>query len=87
MKKYLFIVLMIRNGEYEYYSKTVHEVPADTALMAYADECAAEFYESQPEHRQAADGGYYTNGGEVFTKVDRWHEITEAEYAVLHRFI
>jgi hypothetical protein len=85
MKKYLFLVLKIRCGEYEFYSKSVHQLPADTTPEAFAQTQAQEFYGDRKN--EFADGGYYANGGEVHTSVDTYRAITPHEYRTLKRFL
>ncbi len=86
MKKTKFIILHleIRNGEYEYNSKTVHEIGNRKNADAFGRNYAKEFY----SNFSYADGDtFYFNGGEVAVTSQSANEITKAEYDILNKYL
>lgn len=83
---YLFLVLEERNGEYEYYHKSVHELAGEkrTIMKNYVNRYVKEFYAGKPEK---GDGGYYFHGGEVFVSIYQYQVIEQKEYDVLRRYL
>lgn len=82
--KYWFLKIHIQNGEYEYYSSSLHQTKGkkDFDAEAYVSDFYANADEDNPN-----DGVYYFNGGEVACCVKDIQEITKKEYDILHRFI
>ena len=86
MKKYLFIELGIRNGEYEYEAKSLH-ISTCKNIWFTAYMWAIRFYAGNPYRMSKKDDCWYFYGGEVAVEVNKCEEITEAEYKVLRKFI
>ncbi len=84
MKKYIFLILEIRNGEYEYESLTIHEIDSRKNSDEFAEKYASNFYGSKGKKE---DYGYYFNNGEVAVEVKYVKEATKAEYEVLKKFL
>jgi len=84
---YMFLVLHERNGEYEYYHKSLHELPnaRKTTMKKYAENYLEGFYWTSKATRE--DGGYYFHGGEVYVEIDSYRRISEMDYNVLRRFL
>jgi hypothetical protein len=84
-KKFVFIQLKIQNGEYEYQSKTVHEIEGDSSdVKEFAENYPKEFYGGEVEK----DGDvFYFSGGEVACKLYVFEEITKEEYDILNNFL
>lgn len=83
-KKFLYLVLKITNGEYEYYSKSVHQVNPKIDKEKFSEKYAKTFYSGKAENN---DGTYYFNGGEVAVEVYKIEEVTFQEYLVLNKFL
>jgi hypothetical protein len=83
---YMFVVLRERNGEYEYYHRSVHEIPdaKRTTMKKYAERYLKEFYGGK---REKDDGGYYFHGGAVFVRIQQYHAIEQKEYGVLREYL
>ena len=84
--KYIFACLKERNGEYEYYHNSIHELPDKRVTTAnlFLKNYAKDFYGGEPEK---SDGGYYFHGGEVFVEVDSWKFISEEDYHILKLYL
>jgi len=82
--RYIFVRLEIRVVEREFFSDCLHPVSSPVSKEEFADECARTFYGGSHD---PADGGYYFDGGEVHVSVHRVDEVTEADAAVLSRYI
>lgn len=82
-KKYVFVEVKIRNGEYEYYSKSLHIIGKKADIRKCGEKHARHFY-ANFSHEE--DGTYYFNGGEVATELYKSQEITVEEYQVLRKF-
>ena len=82
----MFVVLRERNGEYEYYHRSVHEIPdaKETTMKKYAERYLKEFYGGK---RVKDDGGYYFHGGEVNVGISSYGMIRREEYNVLSRYL
>lgn len=84
MKRYVYLELKILNGEYEYSSKTVHELEIGKRIDSFCQNYAKTFYGGKPYK----DNGYYFfNGGEVAVKVRKYQFISEVEYNTLLKII
>ena len=84
--EYWFLSLKINNGEYEFYSRSVHERKADDQKFAdYAEEYAYEFYDGCED--EPGCGIYHFNCGEMAVQVYNVQKITEEEYEVLNKFL
>ena len=82
--KFIFIRLKIQCGEYDYTSKSVHEIPNTADINAFGEEYASNFY-SNKSHE---DGDvYYFNGGEIAVTCKGVQEITAEEYHILNKFL
>ena len=85
---YVFFSISIRNGEYEYTSKSVHIIEQqDITPQQAGDEYAKQFYNDVDSEPEETDEGFYFNGGEVCVWCDRAEEITEEQYNILNKFI
>lgn len=82
--KYVFLMLKIINGEYEYESVGVHGIHKDINIEEWAEDYASDFYASKGD----VDGDtYFFNGGVVAVRVRSIENITKEEYDVLSKFI
>ena len=84
MKRYYYINVGIRTGEYTFNSKSVHFDESTTPLVDVGYEYCRDFYgrESDEERR-----GFFFNGCEVYVWCDEIKLITEEEYNVLNNFM
>lgn len=82
--KFVFIELHIQNGEYEYNSKSVHEIPAEINAESFGEEYAKEFY---GKYSHSDRGSHYFNGGEVAVENKGVMVITPDEYEILSKFL
>jgi len=82
--KFLFVEIKVRNGEYEYYSNSLHRVGQKVDKTKYGEKHARTFYENF-SHEE--DGTYYFNGGEVAAELYKVQEVTRKEFSVLSKFI
>ena len=80
--KYIFLCLKERNGEYEYFHRTIHELPDNKKVTAnrFVKNYPKDFYGGDTKTR---DGGYYFFGGEVFVELYFWRFISEDDYNLL----
>jgi hypothetical protein len=85
MKKYL-IVLKITCGEYDFTCKSVQRLSSRANPERAAIARARGFY-GKADKRAAGDAGFYFNGGEVYVEVKSVVPLTDAEAAVLEKFI
>lgn len=83
-KKYVMVEVKIQNGEYEYYSKSLHIVGKKVDAHKIGERHAKKFY-ANFSHKD--DGTYYFNGGEVATQLYKAQEITRKEYQILNKFL
>ena len=82
--KYLFVSLHIQNGDYEYFSNSVHALNSRRNLKKYAENYPKDFYAGKPEK----DGeNYLFNAGEVAVRLNDSKEIRKEDFEVLSRFI
>jgi hypothetical protein len=83
---YVFLTLRERNGEYEYYHRSVHHLQniRENTADKIAKNYLKDFYGGEPEKK---DGGYYFHGGEVFVRIDGLEFIGENEYKVLRKYL
>ena len=79
------VTMMIRHGEYEFYSSHVVELERHGDISAYADAYARTFYGCKAP--EAYGDGYLHNGGEVYVEAQLCRRLSLAEYNVLRRFI
>ena len=82
--KYVFITLRVRNGDYDFESKSVHEIKSEIDGSDFAEKYASDFY---GDKSYEDNGRYYFNGGEVAVDVRRAQEITKEEYNVMSKFL
>jgi len=82
--KFVFIELHIQNGEYEYTSKSVHEIPVEIKLDDFGEEYAKGFY---GKYSYSDRGSHYFNGGEVAVENKGVMVIATDEYHVLNKFL
>ncbi len=83
--KYMILVLKERNGEYEYYHRSIHEMP-DTrtiTMKRFAEKYLKEFYRG---NTWKEDDGYYFHDGEVFVRIYTYQKISFEDYNVLNKF-
>ena len=85
--RYMYLVLHERNGEYEYYHRSVHELTDSrkTTMKKLAEDYLREFYWTSKATK--ADGGYYFHGGEVYVQISTYQMINETEYDVLRKYL
>jgi len=82
--KFVFVDLHIQNGEYEYKSKSVHEIPVEIDANDFGEEHAKRFYGN---YSHSDRGSHYFNGGEVAVESKGVEIITPNEYEVLNKFL
>lgn len=84
-KRFYFLNVAERNGEYEYNHKSVMELPHDTDPIKYFhDTYPKDFYGGSVFEE---NDGFYFNGGEVCVCTEPFKEITKEEYEVLKKYI
>ncbi len=83
---YMILVLKERNGEYEYYHRSVHELPdaKRITMKKYSEHYLKSFYGGKAEK---ADGGYYFFDGEVFVRIYLYQVIERKEYDILRHYL
>ncbi len=83
---YMILILEERNGEYEYYHRSVHELPdaRETSMRKFAEDYLKGFYGGKSEKE---DEGYYFHGGEVYVRISSYGIISREEYNVLSRYL
>ncbi len=83
-KKYVYVSLKVRCGEYEFECKSAHEIGSRKSVSVFGEHWAKNFY-SEKSH---TDGDvYYFNGGEIAVRCTSSMEITKAEYDVLTKYL
>lgn len=81
--KYIFVILKERNGEYEYIHKLVRAIPLKSEPTAWVEKhITSDWY---PTDKEASEGGYYYNAGELFVKTAKVEVITESDYTIMKR--
>jgi hypothetical protein len=85
-ENFMFLELLVRCGEYEFYCKSVHTVPKDKSMEGVANDWASTFYYND-ELVTPDNGWYYFNGDEIGVKVYHFKKVTEEEFNVLIKFI
>jgi len=85
-ERYMFLELLVRCGEYEFYCKSIHLVLDGNSLETVANDWASTFYASD-EPVTPEDGWYYFNGGEIGVKVYHFKKVTEEEFIILSKFM
>jgi len=84
--KYMLLILKERNSEYEYYHRSVHQLP--DAQLSTMKKCAERWLKGFYAGRAIKeDGGYYFHGGEVFVRIYLYQFIDEGEYNVLRQYL
>lgn len=83
-KKCVLVEVKVQNGEYEYYSKSMHVVGKDVNIRKIGERHAKTFYAN---FSYEDDGTYYFNGGEVAAQLYKAEEVTRQEYQILRKFI
>jgi hypothetical protein len=90
-KKYIFIDLLVRHGEYEFNCQSVHEVGSKADKDKWATRYAKNFYntsgDNKPDVFDNDPGTFYFNCMDVAVQVDDYKEITKEEYNILKRFL
>ena len=82
--KFVFLQMKIQCGEYEFNSKSVHEIGSRKSVDKFGEDWAKEFYGK----KAYVDGDtHFFNGGEVAVRCCNAQEITKAEYEVLTKFM
>ncbi|MHB8261074.1 MAG: hypothetical protein ACYDEC_12445 [Bacteroidia bacterium] len=82
-KKYIFVSLQIKSGEYEFNSHTVQEISSKKHTKSFGNNYAKTFYSDF----SAKEGDwFYFNCGEVAVRCTASEEITKNEYDVLNKF-
>ncbi len=83
-RKNVFVQVEIRNGEYEYNSKSIHQIPVELKNEDFADGHARDFY-GKFSH---TDGDWhYFNGGEVAVRAYNSMDISDEERKTLSKFL
>lgn len=88
--KFVFLQIGVRTGEYEFDSKSLHEVNHRTNITKFSQKYAKGFYSGKPFQYNSPpdpDGEWYFNAGEVCAWVDKVEEISKEEYDVMKKFI
>ena len=83
-RKNVFVEVQVRNGEYEYNSKSVHQIPVEMKVEDFADAHARDFY----GRFSYTDGDWhYFNGGEVAVRAGASMDVSITEYLTLKKFL
>lgn len=84
--KFIFATLFERNGEQEYSSKIVREIPESADEWKWvANNILKDWYDD--EGAEKSDDGIYFFGGSLFVKIKVVRIITKKEFDVLNRFL
>ena len=82
----ILVTVFEKNGEYEYNTLVLMEVPEDVNIKSMLDEYAKNWY-NNPESAEKEDCcEYYLNGDEIFVAVS-YVPVTEEDYLVLKKYI
>ena len=82
----ILVTVFERNGEYEYNTLVLMEVPKGVDILSMLDEYAKNWY-SDPESAEKVDCcEYYLNNVEIFVAVS-YVPVTEEDYLVLKKYI
>ena len=82
----ILVTVFEKNGEYEYNTLVLMEVPKGVDILSMLDEYAKNWY-GDPESAEKEDCcEYYLNGGEIFVTVS-YVPVTEEDYHVLKKYI
>jgi len=82
--KFVLVTLRIQNGEYQYYSKSVHEISVEEDNDKFSNDYAKDFYSN---FSHSDNDTHYFNGGEVAVEDKGTTEITKEEFKVLTKFL
>lgn len=84
--KYMILVLEERNGEYEYYHRSVHELPdvRTTTMKKCAEKYLKGFYGGNEIKEKS---GYYFHDGEIYVRINSYKIISQEEYNVLNQYL
>ena len=82
----ILVTVFEKNGEYEYNTLVLMEVPEDVNIKSMLDEYAKNWY-NNPESAEKVDCcEYYLNNVEIFVAVS-YVPVTEEDYLVLKKYI
>ena len=82
----ILVTVFEKNGEYEYSTLVLMEVPKGVDILSMLDEYAKNWY-SNPESAEKLDCcEYYLNSDEIFVAVS-YVPVTEEDYLVLKKYI
>ena len=82
----ILVTVFEKNGEYEYNTLVLIEVPKGVDILSMLDEYAKNWY-SDPESAEKADCcEYYLKNVEIFVAVS-YVPVTEEDYLVLKKYI
>ena len=82
----ILVTVFERNGEYEYNTLVLMEVPKGVDILSMLDEYAKNWY-SDPESAEKVDCcEYYLNNVKIFVAVS-YVLVTEEDYLVLKKYI
>ena len=82
----ILVTVFEKNGEYEYNTLVLMEVPEDVDILSMLDEYAKNWY-GDPESAEKVDCcEYYLNNVEIFVAVS-YVPVTEEDYLVLKKYI
>ena len=82
----ILVTVFEKNGEHEYNTLVLMEVPEDVNIQSMLDEYAKNWY-SDPESAEKVDCcEYYLNNVEIFVSVS-YVPVTEEDYLVLKKYI
>ena len=82
----ILVTVFEKNGEYEYNTLVLMEVPEDVNIKSMLDEYAKNWY-GDPESAEKVDCcEYYLNNVEIFVAVS-YVPVTEEDYLVLKKYI
>ncbi len=82
----ILVTVFEKNGEYEYNTLVLMEVPKGVHILSMLDKYAKNWYDN-PESAQKADCcEYYLNNIKIFVAVS-YVPVTEEDYLVLKKYI
>ena len=82
----ILVTVFEKNGEYEYHTLVLMEVPKGVHIWSMLDKYAKNWY-NDPESAEKVDCcEYYLNNVEIFVAVSYVH-VTEEDYLVLKKYI
>ena len=82
----ILVTVFERNGEHEYNTLVLMEVPEDVKIQSMLDEYAKNWYDDPESAHKEDCCEYYLNNDEIFVAVS-YVPVKEKDYEVLKKYI